>query len=77
MFFLAGLLVAGLAGLLILPAFARRALRLSQARARMLGQGLDVSELRKGRKPGTSVFTIRDAVGGPNLVISATGAGDN
>jgi chromosome segregation ATPase len=36
MFFLAGLLVAGLAGLLILPAFARRALRLSEARARML-----------------------------------------
>jgi chromosome segregation ATPase len=36
MFFLAGLLVAGLAGLLILPAFARRALRLSAARARML-----------------------------------------
>ena len=36
MFFLAGLLVAGLAGLLIIPAFARRALRLSQARARML-----------------------------------------
>src|ERR1700688_386273 len=36
MFFLAGLLVAGLAGLLILPAFARRALRLSAARARLL-----------------------------------------
>jgi DNA repair exonuclease SbcCD ATPase subunit len=36
MFFLAGLLVAGLAGLLVLPAFARRALRLSEARARML-----------------------------------------
>jgi chromosome segregation ATPase len=36
MFFLAGLLVAGLAGLLALPAFARRALRLSEARARML-----------------------------------------
>jgi predicted nucleic acid-binding Zn-ribbon protein len=36
MFFLAGLLVAGLAGLIILPAFARRALRLSAARARML-----------------------------------------
>jgi len=34
MFFLAGLLVAGLAGLLILPAFARRSLRLSAARAR-------------------------------------------
>ena len=36
MFFLAGLLVAGLAGLLILPAFARRALRLAAARARLL-----------------------------------------
>jgi chromosome segregation ATPase len=36
MFFLAGLLVAGLAGLLIVPAFARRALRLWQSRARML-----------------------------------------
>jgi hypothetical protein len=36
MFFFAGLLVSGLAGLLILPAFARRALRLSAARARLL-----------------------------------------
>ncbi len=36
MFFLAGLLVAGLAGLLVVPAFVRRALRLSAARARML-----------------------------------------
>jgi DNA repair exonuclease SbcCD ATPase subunit len=36
MFFLAGLLVAGVAGLLVLPAFARRALRLAEARARML-----------------------------------------
>ena len=35
MFFLAGLLVAGLAGLLILPAFARRSARLSAARAQM------------------------------------------
>jgi chromosome segregation ATPase len=35
MFFVAGLLVAGLAALLILPAFARRALRLSETRARM------------------------------------------
>jgi chromosome segregation ATPase len=35
MFFLAGLLVAGLAGLLILPAFAARAYRLAAARARL------------------------------------------
>ena len=36
MFFLAGLLVAGLAGVVALPAFARRASRLAQARALML-----------------------------------------
>jgi predicted nucleic acid-binding Zn-ribbon protein len=36
MFFLAGLLVAGLAGVIFVPAFARRASRLSAARARML-----------------------------------------
>jgi hypothetical protein len=36
MFFLAGLLVAGLAGVIFAPAFARRASRLSAARARML-----------------------------------------
>lgn len=36
MFFLAGLLVAGLAGLIVVPAFARRASRLAMARARML-----------------------------------------
>jgi len=35
MFFLAGLLVSGLVGLLILPAFARRSSRLSAARAQM------------------------------------------
>jgi chromosome segregation ATPase len=35
MFFLAGLLAAGLVGLIILPAFARRSARLSAARARM------------------------------------------
>ena len=60
-----------------LGGFAWRAPDPEQARARMAAAGLDVSELRKGRKPGTSVFTIRDAVGGPNLVISATGAGAN
>ncbi len=36
MFFLAGLLVAGLVGVMVLPAFARRASRLSAAHARML-----------------------------------------
>jgi hypothetical protein len=36
MFFLAGLIVAGLAGLMILPAFGRRAMRLASARARLL-----------------------------------------
>ncbi len=36
MFFLAGLLVAGLAGVIFMPAFARRASRLAAARARML-----------------------------------------
>jgi len=59
-----------------LGGFAWRAPDPEQARARMLAEGLDVSELRKGRKPGTSVFTVRDAVGGPNLIISASGAGE-
>ncbi|HEX4198691.1 MAG TPA: VOC family protein [Caulobacteraceae bacterium] len=56
-----------------LGGFAWRAPEPEAAHARMQAAGLDVSELRKGRKPGTSVFTVRDAVGGPNLVISATG----
>jgi len=59
-----------------LGGFAWRAPDPEEARLRMLAAGLDVSELRKGRKPGTSVFTIRDAVGGPNLVISANSAGE-
>jgi catechol 2,3-dioxygenase-like lactoylglutathione lyase family enzyme len=59
-----------------LGGFAWRAPDPEQARARMLAAGLDVSELRKGRKPGTSVFTVRDAIGGPNLIISASGAGE-
>jgi catechol 2,3-dioxygenase-like lactoylglutathione lyase family enzyme len=57
-----------------LGGFAWRAPEPEAAHARMLAAGLDVSELRKGRKPGTSVFTVRDAIGGPNLVISAAGA---
>jgi len=40
------------------------------ARDRMAAAGFDVSELRKGRKPGTRVFTVRDAPGGvPTLMI--------
>ncbi len=60
-----------------LGGFAWRVPEPEAAHARMAAAGLDVSELRKGRKVGTSVFTVRDAVGGPNLIISAAGAGDD
>ncbi|HEY4943157.1 MAG TPA: VOC family protein [Rhizomicrobium sp.] len=41
------------------------------ARARIAAAGIDVSELRKGRKPGTSVFTVRGGTGGvPTLMLS-------
>lgn len=40
------------------------------ARTRMAAAGFDVSELRTGRKPGTQVFTVRDAPGGvPTLML--------
>ncbi len=40
------------------------------AQARMAAAGFDVSEVRTGRKPGTMVFTVRDAPGGaPTLMI--------
>jgi catechol 2,3-dioxygenase-like lactoylglutathione lyase family enzyme len=40
-------------------------------RARIADAGIDVSELRKGRKPGTSVFTVRNGTGGiPTLMLS-------
>jgi catechol 2,3-dioxygenase-like lactoylglutathione lyase family enzyme len=40
------------------------------ARARMAAAGFDVSDVRTGRKPGTKVFTVRDAPGGvPTLMI--------
>lgn len=40
------------------------------AHARMAAAGFNVSELRTGRKPGTRVFTVRDAPAGiPTLVI--------
>lgn len=38
--------------------------------ARIAAAGFDVSEVRTGRKPGTKVFTVRDAPGGvPTIVI--------
>jgi catechol 2,3-dioxygenase-like lactoylglutathione lyase family enzyme len=41
------------------------------ARARIAAAGLDVSEVRKGRKPGTQVFTVRSGTGGvPTLMLS-------
>ncbi len=45
------------------------------ARARMAAAGLDVSEVRKGRKPGTAVFTVRSGTGGvPTLMLSGNEA---
>ena len=42
------------------------------AQARLAAAGFDVSEVRTGRKPGTEVFTVRDAPGGvPTLMLSA------
>ena len=43
------------------------------AQARLMAAGFNVSELRKGRKPGTSVFTVRDGtMGVPTLFIAHT-----
>ncbi len=43
-----------------------------EAQARMGAAGFDVSEVRTGRKPGTQVFTVRNAPGGvPTLMLSA------
>jgi catechol 2,3-dioxygenase-like lactoylglutathione lyase family enzyme len=42
------------------------------AQARLAASGLDVSEVRAGRRPGTRVFTVRTgALGVPTLVIQA------
>ena len=44
------------------------------ARARLDAAGLDVSEVRAGRKPGTRVFTVRDKTCGvPTLVLEPGG----
>lgn len=43
------------------------------AQSRIAEAGFDVSEVRAGRKPGTSVFTVRDAPAGvPTLMIEQT-----
>jgi catechol 2,3-dioxygenase-like lactoylglutathione lyase family enzyme len=42
------------------------------AHARMAAAGFDVSEVRTGRKPGTKVFTVRNAPAGvPTIMLSA------
>lgn len=46
------------------------------ARARIAAAGIDVSEVRPGRKPGTLVFTIRSGTGGvPTLMLSGNEQG--
>ena len=46
------------------------------ARDRIAAAGIDVSEVREGRKPGTSVFTVRNGTGGvPTLMLSANDRG--
>lgn len=45
------------------------------ARARLAGAGLDVSEVRPGRRPGTRVFTVRGGTCGvPTLVLQPAGS---
>lgn len=47
-----------------------RVANIEAAHHRMSGQKIEVSEIRTGRKPGTRVFTVRNAPGGvPTLVI--------
>jgi hypothetical protein len=47
-----------------------RVANIEAAHHRMAGQKIEVSEIRTGRKPGTRVFTVRNAPGGvPTLVI--------
>jgi catechol 2,3-dioxygenase-like lactoylglutathione lyase family enzyme len=47
------------------------------AQARLAAAGIDVSEVRKGRKPGTEVFTVRAGVpGAPYLMIKPSQAAE-
>jgi catechol 2,3-dioxygenase-like lactoylglutathione lyase family enzyme len=58
-----------------LGGLAWRAADPAAAQARIALAGLDVSDVRAGRKPGTEVFTVRSGVpGAPSLVISAAPA---
>ena len=46
---------------------------LPAAHARLAGAGFNISEIRKGRKPGTTVFTVRDGtMNVPTLFIAHT-----
>ena len=46
------------------------------AHARLAGAGVDVSEVRKGRKPGTRVLTVRDGgCGVPTLLLEPSSRG--
>ena len=48
------------------------------AQARLTAAGIDVSEVRKGRKPGTEVFTVRAGVpGAPYLMIKPSASLDS
>ncbi len=45
------------------------------AQARIAAAGIDVSDVRKGRKPGTEVFTVRGGTGGvPTLMLAGNAA---
>ena len=47
------------------------------ARERLAGEGFDVSEVRRGRKPGTRVFTVRSETQGvPTLCLEASPKGN-
>jgi hypothetical protein len=47
------------------------------ARTRLAAAGLDVSEVRPGRKPGTRVLTLRDGTCGvPTLLLERGGVAD-
>lgn len=51
-----------------------RANDLERAHARLHGDGVAVSEIREGRRPGTRVFTVKSHVAGvPTLVIGGPG----
>jgi hypothetical protein len=48
------------------------------ARERLKAAGLDVSEVRSGRKPGTRVLTLRDGTCGvPTLLLQPSPARDH